>query len=251
MVVNKDTDEVYTERLRHNSKQAQVYIDKAEMIINSTEPPERISEKNDYYLCKFCDARDLCHGLSEVAVPIPALNCRQCVHSTAVQDGKWHCDKLGSETDGTPCDQHLLIPALVGFAEPTDSFVNQKDGSNVIEFTTEDGTIFHHGSDFEKGQFNSKMLLTTPKSLVSLPNLRRSGVQFNLESKYQLSNEGVESVWKGRIEDVKNQFQQSYSVPLSNPDATQEGEGWTIAEFKELCCIINYGGKYAEIREIK
>jgi hypothetical protein len=49
---------------------------------------------------------------------------------------------------------------------------------------------------------------------------------------------------------VRDEFEKRYNVPMSNPDATQDGDGWTAAEFRPHCCVIVYGNK-AEIREDK
>lgn len=249
MVVNKDNDELYTERLKHDSKRAQSYIDKAQMIINASTPPERISDKPDSWACKFCDAKELCHGTSEdIAVPVPALSCRNCVYSTASQDGKWICDKTGNEAKAV-CSNHLFIPALVGFAEPTDSLEN-KDGSAVIEFTSDDSTVWHHGNDRDAGQFSSHDLITLPRDLVTLPNAKKKETLHNLEARYSTALDNVESIWRGPVDNVRDEFEKRYNVPMSNPDATQDGDSWTAAEFRPHCCVIVYGNK-AEIREDK
>jgi hypothetical protein len=251
MVVNKDTDALYTERLRYDSKKAQSYIDKAQMIINATTPPERGGElqekpKFPFSPCTYCDAKNLCHGLGDVAVPVPEVHCRNCTHSTPVSDGKWQCDHHEKEATAV-CNEHLFIPALINFAEPTDSFAN-KDGSTVIEFTSEDGTVWHHGSDREAGQFSSHDLMTLPRDLVELPNAKKKETLHNLEARYSVAMDGVESVWRGNVDDVRGEFESRYRVPMSNPDATQEGDGWTAAEFRPHGCVIVYGNT-AEIRQ--
>lgn len=250
MVVNKDTDALYTERLRYDSKRAQSYIDKAQSIINATTPPERcrtIKNKDVYPSpCKFCDAHDLCWSCDDVAVPVPALHCRNCTYSTPVAEGKWTCDKTGHEAV-TVCDSHLFIPALIGFAQPSDSFEN-KDGGAVIEFTSDDGTVWHHGNDTDGGQFNSHLLMTLPRDLVELPNAKKPETLHNLEARYSIALDGVESIWRGSVDDVRDEFESRYEVPMSNPDATQEGDGWTAAEFRPHCCVIIYGNT-AEIRQ--
>ena len=249
MVVNKDNDELYTERLRYNSTRAKAYIDKAQMIINATTPPERISDDAESFACKFCDARELCHGTSETsAVPVAEIHCRNCVHSTPIEGGKWSCALGGEATE--VCNKHIFLPGLIAFAEPTDSFEN-KDGSAVIEFTNNDGgTVWHHGNDADEGgQFNSHSLQNTPALLVSLPNLKQRGTLHNLAAKYNVEVDGVERVWFGRTENVKREFESRYNVPMSNPDATQETDDWTAAEFRPHCCVIIYGDDNAEIRE--
>ena len=255
MVVNKDTDALYTERLRYDSKRAQSYINKAQGIINASTPPERADtlpaegKKPKYGSpCTYCDAKALCHGISDVAVNVPALHCRQCVHSTPIEDGKWRCEQTSNEALEV-CDSHLFLPGLINFAEPTDSFVN-KDGSTAIEFTSNDGdTVWHHGNDGDAGQYSSHMLMTMPRELIELPSVKVAGnPEINLEQKYALLLDNVERVWKGRIDNLKSEFEQRYAVPMSNPDYTQEGKGWVAAEFKPHACVVTFGNS-AEIRE--
>ncbi len=248
IVVNKDNDELYTERVRYDSKRAQSYIDKAQSIINATTPPERISDRADSWACKFCDARELCHGVGETAVPVPALHCRNCCHSTPVEDGKWKCELHSMETPDAACNEHVFLPALITFAEPTDSFSNTDD-SIVVEYTSTDGgTVWHHGNDRDAGQFSSHDLMTLPRDLVELPNAKKKETLHNLEARYSVAMDGVESVWRGSVDDVKAEFENRFQVPMSNPDATQEGDGWTAAEFRPHCCVIIYGNN-AEIRQ--
>ena len=45
LVVNKDTDHLYAERVRYKAKDADALMDKARMIITSDRPPEKISEE--------------------------------------------------------------------------------------------------------------------------------------------------------------------------------------------------------------
>jgi hypothetical protein len=249
LVVNKDTDELCTERLRYDSTIAQAYIDKAQSIINASTPPARISDREDSYACKFCDAKALCHGTSSVAVNVPELHCRQCAHSTPIADGKWLCEHTGKEALKV-CDAHVFLPGLINFAEPTDSFTN-KDGSTAVEFTSYDGsTVWHHGNDGDVGQYSSHMLMTMPRGLIELPSMKVSGAHsVNLEQKYSVSLDNVDTIWKGRVEDVRGEFESRYAVPMTNPTATQEGQGWTAAEFREQnVCAIIYGNS-AELRQ--
>lgn len=37
------------------------YIDRAENILNAKSEPRRISDKPDFYLCRWCDFKDVCH----------------------------------------------------------------------------------------------------------------------------------------------------------------------------------------------
>jgi len=49
---NKDTDELYSERIKYDRKRAYGLKHRAEYIILNTKPPPRISERSDYYQCK-------------------------------------------------------------------------------------------------------------------------------------------------------------------------------------------------------
>lgn len=49
-------------RTEYKQEVALKYIDRAEKIINATQPPPRISEQSDFYLCKWCAFKEVCHG---------------------------------------------------------------------------------------------------------------------------------------------------------------------------------------------
>ena len=38
------------------------YIDRAAKIIQATQAPPRISEQSDFYICRWCNFKDICHG---------------------------------------------------------------------------------------------------------------------------------------------------------------------------------------------
>jgi len=248
LVVNKNNDHLYTERIRYDAKRAQSYIDKAQSIISASTPPPRISDREDSFACKFCDAKSLCHGTGKVAVPVAEVHCRNCAHSTPIKNGKWQCDLRGGEAVAV-CDQHVFLPGLINFAEPTDSFTNA-DESTAIEFTSTDGaTVWHHGNDGNAGQYNSYMLSTMPKDLIELPSNKQAGkAGVNLETRYSIAQDQIEKVWIGEVNEVRAEFERRFDVPMTNPDYTQEGStGWVAAEFKPHGCVIVFGNK-AEIR---
>lgn len=253
IVVNKDNDELYSERVRYDATYAKCLIEKAQRIINASTPPERISDHPDKWgPCKFCDARALCHGESDVAVDVPKLDCRQCVHATPIENGEWACTL--KDCDATEvCEHHLFLPGLINFAEPTDKLEN-KDGSDVIEFTSSDGTVWQHGPDETAGQYSSAILLSTPRDLI-LPSVQKPKTEAkeagpNLEARYSTENDGVKVAWKGKVDDLYHNFGQLFECPMTNPNAEQSGNGWDAAEFYPHGCVIVYGNT-AEIRTIE
>lgn len=112
MAVNKDTDELYGERIRYNAEAALRIVAKAHRIIASASPPSRISNDASWYECRFCDHKDKCHGTD-----IPDRHCRSCLHSTPVENGEWRCERhstiLTPENQRAGCAAHLYIPALI------------------------------------------------------------------------------------------------------------------------------------------
>lgn len=122
--VNKDTDEIYTERIEYSKATAQAIVDKAKAIIQSVEPPQRISNDPSWYECRFCDYHAICHGSA-----VPAPTCRSCVHATPEMHGDalWTCAKrklnLSFDEQLRGCESHVYIPSVIGFAKPMD-FLN-------------------------------------------------------------------------------------------------------------------------------
>jgi len=109
---NKDTSELYTERVEFDKAEFDKLIAKAGRVIFAAEPPPRISTDAGWYECKFCPFHAQCHGEA-----VPAPTCRSCAHSTPIGNGEWHCDQydapipLDAQREG--CDEHRFIPALL------------------------------------------------------------------------------------------------------------------------------------------
>jgi hypothetical protein len=52
-------------RTEYNAGEAARYIDRADKIINATEPPQKINENADFYICNWCDFKEVCHEKTE------------------------------------------------------------------------------------------------------------------------------------------------------------------------------------------
>lgn len=114
LAVNKDTDELYGERIHADTALAVLLKAKAKRIIAAATPPTRINEDAGWWKCKVCDHRATCHeGLP------PAVTCRSCLHSTPVMDGDggWRCEKhqqlLSNIEQERGCSDHLYLPDLL------------------------------------------------------------------------------------------------------------------------------------------
>ena len=174
LAVNKDTDELYSECFTYDEDAANALEAKAERIVTSQDPPERPYDSRDFYLCKWCSAQDLCWGSEDTtapAIPVPSLSCRQCLHATPEMDGdaRWSCAKKKTdrsfEEQAAPCDDMLMIPALVEWAKPIDALVDD-EGHDAIIFEDEDGNTWMHGQNREHNQFSAHDLSTLPRGLI-------------------------------------------------------------------------------------
>jgi hypothetical protein len=64
---------------------------KANDIVNSKEPPPRISENPAVFECKYCSYTDICHKGET-----PEKNCRSCRNASPVEDAQWFCSAHNS-----------------------------------------------------------------------------------------------------------------------------------------------------------
>lgn len=105
---------------------------KASRVINAEDVPQKLSEKPDYFQCRWCDFSDICHNGAWAD-----KSCRTCIHSTPTDNGKWHCGKfdrtLGTAEQTQPCNHHLTLPGLVP-GEQIDA------GDNWISYKMPDGS---------------------------------------------------------------------------------------------------------------
>jgi hypothetical protein len=62
-------------RTEYDEATAKMAIEKARYIIEATEPPEKISEKPDFYICSWCDFKGICHNENTKAVSGSLFDC--------------------------------------------------------------------------------------------------------------------------------------------------------------------------------
>ena len=249
LVVCKETDELYSERIRHDPAKGKALIEKAERIISSSKPPERCADRPDSFACKFCDAHALCWGQGEAAVPVPALSCRQCCHATPSANGQWTCS-IGRNF-GTPCERHLMLPGLIHGEQQVEALRNP-DGADVIEITDEEGkTVWRHGPDGNAGQYTSHDLMTLPRILVSMPwpkPIKTDGV-VTIDLKARYSGEECKRVALCKAEELPETWRKLYNGVMPTPQATAKTEQWSAAEFDGGRCAFVWSDGSAEIRE--
>ena len=164
--VNKNDDEIYTERIEYNFNEASALMSTARGIIEAKTPPPKFSEDASKFPCMFCSHKDRCHGNANgPAVPC-VVTCRNCCHATPVvldddnAPGEWRCEKhkktLSDVEQARACVDHIFIPDLVTFATVVDS-----DG-DLIVYRNADGRTWGNGP----GAYLSTELTSAPASMI-------------------------------------------------------------------------------------
>ena len=108
LAVNKDNDELYSERVEFAPAVFEKLRGKAQRIVFCTVPMPRISESAAFFRCKTCHFHSICHGGG-----FPRANCRTCAYAIPTEGGTWHCsrhEKVRSvDEQRAGCPQHLLL----------------------------------------------------------------------------------------------------------------------------------------------
>ena len=94
MSVNKDNDAIHAEIVNYDYVCAEKHLSRGRKVIQIQIAPKKISDDKTFFKCKFCNHREVCHNAAK-----PDVNCRTCVHSERVGDGKWRCNKHWIELD--------------------------------------------------------------------------------------------------------------------------------------------------------
>jgi hypothetical protein len=262
LAVNKDTDELYSERIRYDKLFCECLMERAERIITSSEPPERAFNRADYYECNWCDAKAICWGTvsPEPALPIKSFSCRQCCHATPCLGGNialWNCRKSAASSGRLkPCEHYLLLPGLFSFAKPTD-YGEDKEGCGWIEFTNEDGTKWKHGSTV--GCYNTEELMVLPADKLSDEILTTAKDLFgatatdcglNILIRYPEGDCRI--VWKGPVSELFDMWWKCYDEDLAKlkPLATCDFDDFRAAELNGgRVAIVWKDEQKAEIRQ--
>ena len=261
---NKDTEEIRTERVKYDRQFCAVLMEKAEWIITATEPPPRISNRRDYYLCSWCDANDICFGTEGLspkpALPLKTVSCRQCCHATPLLDregAEWHCAKNGACATNDwvpdmPCKDHLCLPGLFAFATVE---IYDSERKTILMKNTDD-TTWPHGSD--TNSYCTSDLLTLPVDLLThdtvsyVKSTFGGKVKFSRDPLEKYSEETSRVVWRGPSAGLPAAWISKYKTdlsmqkPIERYDHTPE---YDAAEMDGDILIVLWGNGIAEILE--
>lgn len=142
LVTDKDTDERHFERVEYDALYCARQLARAERIVNTSEPPSRISENPDFFGCRFCKHKAVCHDGAWSRV-----NCRTCLFSTPTLDGDaaWDCARwtkpLSIDEQKQGCGAHLYIPSLVPGEQ-----IDADENAETVTYRLRDGRIWVDGA---------------------------------------------------------------------------------------------------------
>jgi hypothetical protein len=115
IAVNKNTDELYVERVYYDKDYAVRAENRVGYLVLSNKAPPKLYEdpsKKEAYICGWCPAKHVCHEHA-----FARKNCRTCLSADFRENAVVHCtlwDKeLDYEAQQRGCDQHLYLPSLV------------------------------------------------------------------------------------------------------------------------------------------
>lgn len=143
MAVNKDTEELYCERVRFDKAYFDSLMTLASSIISGSSIPARISERPDYYQCRWCSAKEICHATTKEspACKSSGVSCRQCcfaVPETSESDARWTCSKLGkalsTEDQDRACDLLLYAPGVFDAHSEAVNYGVDEEGRDYIDY---------------------------------------------------------------------------------------------------------------------
>ncbi|MGR9056050.1 oxidoreductase [Rhizobium leguminosarum] len=142
LVASKDDDTLYAERIEYDVEFTLRLLARLERVINSPEPPSRISDKPDFFGCMFCKHKAVC---KEDAWP--RVTCRSCLYSTPEMggDGHWSCSRFSKpisfDEQKSACPAHLHVPALVP-GEQTDC----DESAETVTYLLRTGKVWIDGA---------------------------------------------------------------------------------------------------------
>lgn len=110
VAVNKNDDSRYYERIPEDKNKADYYFSRANDIISSEVPPQRIGNAT-WYECKFCDHYSVCQ-LGER----PLRTCRTCISADIHEEGVWKCSRydiqIVTKQQQLPCNHYRILEGI-------------------------------------------------------------------------------------------------------------------------------------------
>jgi len=147
IVVNKNDDDIYVERIAYDVAYCLRMVARAERIITTDDPPSRLHEDPNSkaaFACKWCKHLDVCHNGAW-----SRRHCRTCLHSTPIttsENACWDCSRftkpLTLAEQATGCDWHLFLPGVVPGEQ-----IDADAAAETVTYKLRDGTTWVNGRE--------------------------------------------------------------------------------------------------------
>lgn len=112
IMVNKDTEEILTERISLDPEVAARTEARVARIVDAHDAPGRLNDDPEAFGCRFCKHKAVCHEAKAAR-----RTCRSCLHFSFTRDGLGHCERfdrpMRRERQAEGCPAHLYLPSLV------------------------------------------------------------------------------------------------------------------------------------------
>lgn len=135
---NQDSKEIEAERIAYDPAFALAQVERARRIAFAENPPPRVSDDPDNWLCRKCPSRAVCHDGEA-----PPRNCRTCL-AASVAEGGWRCERHGVALDAAAqaagCPVHLYLPGLVA-----GDVVTADERAATVTYRMPDGSMWTDG----------------------------------------------------------------------------------------------------------
>lgn len=108
MIENKNDSDIIIKIVELDWNYGKQLEQKATDIINSKEPPPRISDNPAFFNCKYCHQSDICHKNAPVEI-----NCRSCRHAEPIDNAEWLCHRFNmtipEDFIAKGCEHHVSV----------------------------------------------------------------------------------------------------------------------------------------------
>lgn len=134
--VNKNTDDIYTERIELKKEEAEIAIRRCQRIALEKDLPiiKNFTKKTEP--CIFCKYSQFCYAYKDDRM-LPEINCRTCAYCYARSDDCFFCsfyeDTVPLDFQYKGCKNHVFIPSLV--PDWTYTKESNNDCPNALRYT--------------------------------------------------------------------------------------------------------------------
>lgn len=245
LAVNKNADDLYSERVKFDKGDFDVLMAKAKRIITTSEP-QRCASRIDDFRCKGCPAHSLCwHTTNTIIDATVRQSCLTCCFSTPIIDSEgkaWKCERGHScSTKKDTCADYLVLPVFVN-ADIVEGFENsityQKDD---VKFTIGNG--YFSADELKKLTIAEVEGAKFVKSKIPNATVQASN---SLIQKYA----NHETYFTGTVEELRGWLKASAWQDWSRPDASETIGGTKYFEYRksETLVIVDEDNDKSEVR---